>query len=135
MTETQNQIQAIKQVDEIFYLRWPNLMVPLPRTNAKGALQFQAPLIAIPNEGKRSLIGHYMAKLMGLSKGFPDVQLMVARGKYIGLLIENKWMKNKRTKEQIAWAKWLNANGYLCLECRSVNEMVMTVIEYMERKL
>lgn len=135
MSESRNQKQIVKQVDEIFSQRWPKFMIPLPRTNKRGCAQRYAPLTAVVNEGKRSEAGHYQAKLAGLAKGFPDMQLMIARGGYHALFIENKHGKNVRSHEQIVWANQMNNNGYKCVECRTVDEAVKTVIAYMDGKL
>lgn len=53
------------------------------------------------------------AKAAGMLKGWPDVQLPVARGQYIGLTVEMKWGKNKATTEQLAIGELLTAEGWL----------------------
>lgn len=135
MSESQNQKQIVKQVDELFYYRWPKLMVPLPRTNRQGCAPQHAPLIAIRNEGKQTAGGKYQAKLAGLAAGFPDMMLMVSSCGYLGLIIENKSEDGTMKSRQITWADWLSSHGYLCVECRSVKEAVDTVIGYMGGKL
>ncbi len=42
------------------------------------------------NEGKRSYQQGSLLKKMGLSKGFPDISILMARGKYHGFYIEMK---------------------------------------------
>lgn len=131
MSESKNQRTIIRLVDDFFEKFFQKLLVPKPRTGHRNAKPFHSPLIAVVNEGKRSKRGHYNAKRAGLAKGFPDMQLLVARNGYNGLLIENKYDQNTRTTEQIIWADWLNANGYLCVECRSVDAAFDTVVHYM----
>jgi hypothetical protein len=53
------------------------------------------------------------AKAAGMLKGWPDVQLPVARGQYIGLTCEMKWGKNTATTEQLAIGELLTAEGWL----------------------
>ncbi len=53
------------------------------------------------------------AKAAGMLKGWPDVQLPVARGRWIGLTVELKYGKNKATTEQIEIGQLLAAEGWL----------------------
>lgn len=53
------------------------------------------------------------AKAAGMMSGWPDIQLPVARGGYIGLTIEMKAGKNKPTPEQLAVGALLTAEGWL----------------------
>jgi hypothetical protein len=131
MTESADQKEIVRRVDHYFRTKWRGLCVPLRRY--KRAPLGYAPFIAIRNEGQRSKVGHMQAKLSGLSKGFPDMHLLIARGGYNGLVIENKHGVNRQTPEQVAWLRWLNINGYLAIECRCPNDAVAAVKEYMDR--
>ena len=74
-------------------------------------------LLAIPNGGDRH--GAVAAKMKGegVSPGFPDYFLCVARGGYHGLAIELKRQKfspSNVSDQQRAWHDRLRAAGYRC---------------------
>ena len=54
-------------------------------------------------------------KASGVSSGFPDLQLTLARGGYHGLFIELKTPVGSLSTDQRAWLAHLNAEGYLAL--------------------
>lgn len=54
------------------------------------------------------------AKMIGYSRGFPDVFVPMPKGKFFGLFVELK-VGGRATPAQLAWQKVLNEQGYLAL--------------------
>lgn len=55
-------------------------------------------------------------KRMGVSAGFPDVEIPLPSGPYHGLYIEMKRQKGGRlTIEQEGWLNYLNGKGYMAV--------------------
>lgn len=88
------------------------------------------PVVHIPNEGKRSVAYAVMLKKMGLRKGFPDLFITRACGKYHGLFIELKYDDNKPTEDQKRWLDILTAEGYACAVCYSAEAAVEIIKSY-----
>lgn len=88
------------------------------------------PIAHITNEGKRSAAYGAMLKRMGLRKGFPDLFVPRARGKYHGLFIEMKYDKNKPTEDQTRWLTLLAAEGYACVVCYSADDAIRIIKSY-----
>jgi len=59
----------------------------------------------------------------GLSKGFPDISVLVPRYTWGGLFIELKLPKGKLSHEQKSWAKRLNNSGYRAITIFTDNFM------------
>lgn len=75
-------------------------------------------LIYVPN-GSHNW-GAHKGKIMnemGLQKDFPDLQLMMARGGYHGLLLEVKRPKGVTTKTQKEYHEILRSEGYRVESC------------------
>lgn len=62
------------------------------------------------------------AKLMGQSKGFPDIVLFE-----IKLAIELKLPKGKLSKEQESWLGYLNGIGWKAVCCRSFEQFTRAI--------
>lgn len=76
-------------------------------------------LAAVPNGGERNAIVGAKLKAEGVREGYLDLQLLVARNGYHGLLIEMKRRKGKgATKKQKDWVQWHTEQGYLAVVCR-----------------
>lgn len=88
------------------------------------------PVVHIPNEGKRSAANGAALKRMGLQKGFPDLFIPRARGKYHGLFIEMKYGKGKTTADQEKWLALLSGEGYAAAVCYSADEAIKTINTY-----
>lgn len=73
----------------------------------------------IPNGGLRDAGTAANLKREGVKRGVPDISLPAPRGKYHGLFIEMKAGNNKPTKEQKAWLKSLEEEGYATYVCYS----------------
>lgn len=78
--------------------------------------------VHITNEGLRSQRTGYMLKQIGLQKGFPDLFILLPRGRYHGLAIEMKSLKGRPTADQLVWIKELNRLGYRAEICKGFGE-------------
>lgn len=65
------------------------------------------------NGGKRHYIEASLFKLMGVSPGFPDIEVPFPCGKFHGFYVEMKRIKGGRASaEQIDWLNYLREQGY-----------------------
>ena len=126
MTESQIQIEAIRQLERLFVLRWRSLCVEYPNGYTV------APVYAVPNEGRRTPRTGKRMKDQGLRAGVPDLCVPLARGGFHGLYIEVKTDSGRVAPAQRVWLDWLTDHGYLATVCRSVEDIVGCVVEYLE---
>ncbi len=87
-------------------------------------------LHSTPNGGHRSKATAGKLKAEGQKKGYPDMSLDAARGKYHGLRIELKHGKNRASDEQKEWLRLLTAEGYYCALCVGHNEAIEVIMTY-----
>lgn len=87
----------------------------------------------VPNEGKRQQGTGAILKAAGMKKGVPDIVLPVARQGYHGLYIELKFGSGKPTKEQNAFMKQLNEEGYLTAVAYGFEEAREVIRRYLRR--
>jgi len=88
--------------------------------------------------GVRLTIGQAVkAKRAGMSKGYPDLSLDVARGGYHGLRIElkKKTGKGKASPEQEKWLLWLVEQSYCAVVCRGADSAKQLLIDYLDGKI
>ena len=90
------------------------------------------PIIHIPNEGKRTKAYGGKLKRMGMKPGFPDLLILVARGRYHGFAIEMKFGSNKPTPSQREWLSRLSREGYATSVCYSADEAIRLINKYFE---
>ena len=128
--EADIQTGVISQIDTLFSLRWPSLMVPV--TDKNGHIKKVAPLYTMRNEGRRTPQAGKRAKAQGVRSGVPDLFLAVTRGGMGGLYIELKAPKGRTSTNQAAWIKYLLGAGYGAYVCYSVDEAVTIILEYMD---
>jgi hypothetical protein len=98
LTESQIQIQFFDYV----------------RHMAKTNLDYQM-IVANPHQGGGGIQNILRGKKMqkeGASKGFPDISVLVPRGKYHGLFIELKRPGGHLAPEQANWLNMLKRQGY-----------------------
>lgn len=94
-------------------------------------------LFAIPNGGKRSAITASILKSEGVKSGVADIFLSIPKITYSdfkrknGLFIEMKAEKGRQSKEQIEFQKAVEAQGYQYTICRSVDEFIKTINDYL----
>ena len=90
-------------------------------------------LFAIPNGGKRHPAVAKKLKAEGVKAGVPDLFLPVARGGWHGLFIELKVGRNKLSEAQEKWHQWLDDEQYKVAICRSFDEVVNEIAEYLNQ--
>ena len=74
------------------------------------------------------------AKAAGMLKGEWDIRLPVARGPYIGLIIEMKAGRNKPTPEQAWYGERMAEEGHCNAVCWSWLEAQHVIVEYLEQR-
>lgn len=96
-------------------------------------LQYRGKIIyAIPNGGQRNKIVAAKLKAEGVASGVPDLHIPIANRFYHGLYIEMKVKPNSPTDPQKEMMNQLQANGYKCSVCYSLDEFMDIVNEYMK---
>lgn len=88
-------------------------------------------LIAIPNGGSRNIIEAANLKKQGVVSGVSDLILFQQRGGYGALCIEMKTKTGKQSTSQIEWQIEAEKNGYKYVICRSVDEFINEILDYM----
>ena len=84
--------------------------------------------------GVRLTIGQAVkAKRSGMKKGYPDIQLPVARRGYHGMYIEMKHGRNRPEREQKAWLKRLKDEGHYVTVAYSALEAWDELMWYLGR--
>lgn len=91
-------------------------------------------LFAVPNGGARDVVTGARLKAEGVKRGVPDVWLPVARCGYLGAVIELKAGKGRPTKEQVAWLKALEEQGWLALVCVGCGAARDVLLQYLTGK-
>ena len=71
----------------------------------------------------------------GVTPGVSDLILLVARGGYNGLCIEMKTeaKSSKQSETQEAWQKLVEAQGYKYVVCRSLEQFMSVINEYLKQ--
>jgi len=100
-------------------------------------LNFQHPEIfevtsSFPNGGVRDPRYGARLKREGMKKGFPDLGIFSPRGQYHGMFIEFKNEKGRVSPEQKEILYKLQAKGYLCVICKSIEEAINLTNEYLK---
>ena len=123
----------IEYEDQCALFRWRDEMVK------------SIPELALLNaslNGVRLTIGQAVkAKKMGMSRGFPDLNLPVARGEHHGLFIElkalpyvnqdGKKIVPRLSAEQEGWLIALKQQGYNAVVCRGFDDAKKTILAYL----
>ncbi len=85
-----------------------------------------------PNGGKRNWKEAVKFKRMGVSAGFPDIFIPLARKGHHGLFIELKRQEGGRlSHHQEWWRDLLLKEGYAWFEAKGAAEMISIVEEYL----
>lgn len=71
----------------------------------------------------------------GLLPGEMDLKLPVARGRFIGLVIELKYGKNKPTKEQLRYARRMTEEGHFAAFLWSWEDAMQLIVNYLEGRV
>ena len=90
-------------------------------------------IFAIPNGGARNVVTAAKLKAEGVLAGVPDLCVPMARGGFHGLYIELKnGKKGVVSERQRTIMDKLNDEGYKCVVCRSFEEFVQEINDYMK---
>lgn len=89
-------------------------------------------LVAIPNGGARHIAVAAKLKAEGVKKGFPDLQMNLARSGYNGLFIELKNRDGKTSPEQKDWLERLMRAGNKAVVCKGWIDAQQTIIDYLD---
>lgn len=135
--ESQIQQSAVEQIEHIFKMRWPRFLLPLEHTkkiNGKSVkyTDMESPLHTIPNGGKRHIKVAMEMRREGLKTGLEDLFLPIRSKEFTGLYIEVKKSKGYQSKNQKIWQAFHISQGAQSVVCKSVDSIVMTVLQYME---
>ncbi|MFC0708982.1 VRR-NUC domain-containing protein [Azorhizophilus paspali] len=111
-----------EHIEQVALISWFDLQYPVLRGR----------LAAIPNGGARRKAVAGKLKAEGVRKGYPDLQLLMPRGGYHGLIIELKRVKGGRVEpEQADWLEWLAGQGYMAVVCKGADEARETIKRYL----
>lgn len=92
---------------------------------------FGSLLNSVPNGGHRSATEAAIMKAEGVVPGVADLELNIARGGYHGLKIEMKTDTGRQSPSQKAWQTQIEAQGYKYAVCRSFDEFVKIIENYL----
>jgi hypothetical protein len=115
----------IEQDSQIDLLKWAKLY-----KSHSGRL-IRSYFIGIRNEGKRSRINGYIAKLMGLRAGAFDLFLCYHNDNYHGFFIEMKAPTGKPSKAQLKFKEEVEEEGYKAEFYYNWPDAANAIIEYM----
>lgn len=122
--EYQSELQIQSLVWRWFYKTYPEYRLPMVGRSPRCLLVHNLLNPKSRIEGAK-LVG------CGLTKGFPDLSLFVAKGGYHGLHIELKLPKQKARKEQIEVLEMLKIQGYQCVVCDSHDKAIAVIKKYL----
>jgi len=87
---------------------------------------------ASANGGSRHLLEAIALKKMGVSKGFPDVEVPLPSGRYHGFYVEMKRQKGGKVSiEQAEWLAYLREKGYWAEVARGFEEAKEMFLHYL----
>jgi hypothetical protein len=89
-------------------------------------------LLAIPNGGRRGKVEAAIMKGEGVLSGAADLFLALPSGVHHGLFIEMKTAAGRQSPAQRDFEKRVIMRGYGYVICRSVDEFVQTVNDYLK---
>lgn len=111
-----------EHVEQVALVGWFDMQYPALRGR----------LAAVPNGGARHKAVAGKLKAEGVRKGYPDLQLLMPRGGYHGLIIELKRAKGGRVEpEQADWLEWLAGQGYMAVVCKGADQARETIKRYL----
>lgn len=85
-----------------------------------------------PNGGSRNVVEAAKFKQMGVRAGYPDLSLLIPRQGYHALFIEMKTPKGRQSENQKEYQAELESQGYKYVICRSVQDFINEIEEYMK---
>ena len=107
-------------------IKWFDLQYP----------QYSQILFSVPNGGKRNVVTASIMKKEGVRRGVLDIFfakcILKENAFKIGLFIEIKTKDGKLSKEQKEFIKKVEAEGFKCEICRSLDEFMKVINEYLK---
>lgn len=97
--------------------------------------QYQHNLFAVPNGGYRAPATASKIKAEGALPGVSDLILLLARGRYHGLLIEMKTKTGRQSEAQKEWQRAIEADGYKYVVVRSIEEFTEVITNYLNETI
>ena len=88
-------------------------------------------LFAVPNGGKRDKVTAGKMKAEGALAGVADLILLLRTEEYGALLIEMKTRTGRQAETQKQWQRKIEADGYKYVVCRSVDDFIREVNNYL----
>lgn len=113
-----------ESVIQSHYLTWLKLQYPIARKVTS----------SFPNSGVRDPRYGARLKREGMTKGFPDLGVFFPSGGFHGLFIEFKTAKGRLSPEQKEVMANLEAQGYKCVVCKSLQEGIDATKDYFSSK-
>lgn len=89
----------------------------------------------VVNENMMPVQGRAKARKKGLKKGVSDIIILLARGRYSGLIIELKRKVKSKSKVSIEQENFLyevNEQGFYCAVCYGLDEAKRCVQDYLK---
>lgn len=112
-------------------IEWASF-TPMPqRPGVEPHARVSSYLIAIPNDGKRSLAAGAQAKRTGLTPGVSDLFLAYPTARAAGLWIEMKVRPRKPTPAQVAWIQRMRLAGYEAHLAYTYEEAVRLISDHL----
>lgn len=90
-------------------------------------------LFAVPNGGRRDVIGAAILKKEGQRNGVSDLMLAVARGKFHGLFLELKTATGRLSPAQHGFIAGATMQGYAAYTCYSYDDAVILITNYLTK--
>lgn len=87
-------------------------------------------LFAVPNGGKRDKVTAAKLKAEGALAGVADLILLMPNNQYHALCIEMKTSSGRQADTQRKWQKLIEQDGYKYVICRSIDEFILEVSDY-----
>lgn len=93
--------------------------------------QYARLLFAVPNGGARSQVTGAILKAEGVVAGVADLLLLVPSGRFHGLCIEMKTRTGRQSQSQKDWERDVRGQGYEYTVCRSLDDFMERVCQYL----
>lgn len=93
--------------------------------------QLEHNLFAVPNGGRRDKVTASKLKSEGVLAGVSDLILLKANQYHHALLIEMKTPTGHQAQTQRRWQRLIEADGYKYIVCRSLEQFITTVNDYL----
>lgn len=92
-------------------------------------------IFAVPNGGKRNIVTATIQKREGVVSGVSDLIVLKAMNGFNGLCVEMKISGTKQTESQIWFQKYCESNNYKYVVCKSLDEFMTAVNQYLTSEL